>query len=423
VTYNREPSLREVLHLLRCQDGPPFEVVVVNGPSGDGTAALLAAIPDVKAVECSVANIAAARNVGLAAAAGEIVAFLDDDTYPEPDWLARLVDALTSRPVAGVGGPYRRRSGIDFEHLHLVADRLGGIDRMDVDPSGWYDNPWSDRFLVLPGGNSAYRRSALVEIGGYDEALAYGGEEGDVGIRLRESGHGLSETTEPIVYHQGLANDDRDDQGTVHSRYRYLRSRAYFIRKHALDLHGRGAVEATDRQGVEQFRAERAAAVAEGRLKPAALEGYEPEARQALADAERLWAEGPSSHDAAWFAERRLALVPFRFLALDADKEHICAVVPDVAAAPASLVKALRRRAEAGHVVRLLGAGPERRVTSIDGVWRHLVPTPQPTDLTEELARIHAARRLTTVVFGAGIARGIDVPAGVDVRTSLPEAG
>ena len=69
VTYNRADALAEVLTLLRAQDHPAFEVVVVNGPSSDGTATILGdRAPDAKVVDCPEKNIAAARNLGLAAA-------------------------------------------------------------------------------------------------------------------------------------------------------------------------------------------------------------------------------------------------------------------------------------------------------------------------------------------------------------------
>ena len=426
VTYNRADSLAEVLALLRAQDRAPAEVVVVNGPSTDGTAALLASMPDVKVVDCPEANIAIARNLGVAAAAGDVVAFLDDDTLPEPEWLGSLVSALTSRPIAGVGGPYRRRSGLGLEHLHLVGDRLGETRRIDAgDPIEWYANPWSDRFVVLPGGNSAYWRSAITEVGGYDEAFAFGGEEGDLGIRLRWAGYLLGETREPVVYHLALANDDRDANATVRSRYKFLRSKAYFARKHGLAALGRDAVEASDTRAIETYRAERAKGVAEGRLDRSSLAEFEDEATRAIADANELAANGPATHDATWFAEQRAEFVAFRGRPASehaAGAIHVCAVAaggPDVL--PRELLEELELAAGAGQVARVVAPGPARDVSSVRGVWRHAVPLDDlaATDpLGEELARIHDRRPITELVLVGDDVRGGDlrVPAGVPVR-------
>jgi GT2 family glycosyltransferase len=428
VTYNRADSLAEVLALLRAQDLAPAEVVAVNGPSTDGTAALLATMPDVKVVDCPETNIAAARNLGVAAAAGDVVAFLDDDTLPEPEWLSSIVAALVSRPVAGVGGPYRRRSGLALEHLHLVGDRLGETRRVDAgDPVEWYANPWSDRFVVLPGGNSAYWRSAIVDVGGYDEAFAFGGEEGDLAIRLRWAGYLLGETLDPVVYHLALANDDRDANATVRSRYKFLRSKAYFARKHGQAALGRAAVEASDARAIETYRAERAQGVADGRLPASSLADFEDEARRAVADADELAAAGPATHDSAWFGERRVALVGFRGRTAGdgaaAGTDHVCAAAtagPETL--PRSLLDELEAAASAGNVARVMASGPARAVSSVRGVWRHVIP---PDDaaasdpMGDELARIHERRPITQLVIVTG-GREPRLPAGVAVRRLDP---
>src|SRR4051794_12699915 len=93
-TYNRAESLRVTLEALRRQTHDDFEVVIVNGPSTDGTDELLAAYGDaVRVVACPEAHLAKSRNLGIDAAAGEVVAFIDDDGVPEPRWLEDLAAA------------------------------------------------------------------------------------------------------------------------------------------------------------------------------------------------------------------------------------------------------------------------------------------------------------------------------------------
>ncbi|MBP8846398.1 MAG: glycosyltransferase [Thermoanaerobaculia bacterium] len=91
-TFNRRRILGEVLQALDDQQGaPPFEIVVVDDGSTDGTFDWLgerATAHPVRRLRQQNRGPAAARNRGVAAAAGAIVAFLGDDTVPEPGWLA-----------------------------------------------------------------------------------------------------------------------------------------------------------------------------------------------------------------------------------------------------------------------------------------------------------------------------------------------
>ncbi len=89
VTYNRANLLSAELASLRRQRHPQFEIIVVNGPSSDHTEEVLAEYRDLIKIErCPEANTAMARNIGVAASAGEIIAFLDDDATAEPNCTA-----------------------------------------------------------------------------------------------------------------------------------------------------------------------------------------------------------------------------------------------------------------------------------------------------------------------------------------------
>src|SRR5579863_7100114 len=104
-TYNRRQSIPNTLAGLRGLRYSEFEIIVVNGPSTDGTSEFLEKwSSNIKRVDCSEANLAASRNAGIAASSGQIIAFIDDDAVPHPNWLAELARPYLDPRVGGVGG-------------------------------------------------------------------------------------------------------------------------------------------------------------------------------------------------------------------------------------------------------------------------------------------------------------------------------
>src|SRR5262252_2283436 len=86
-TDGRAASLRNTLTSLGYLRYPRFEVVVVAGPTDDGTRAMLKAWQDrIKIENCPRRNLSESRNIGIATSSAEILAFLDDDALPEPEW-------------------------------------------------------------------------------------------------------------------------------------------------------------------------------------------------------------------------------------------------------------------------------------------------------------------------------------------------
>src|SRR5439155_10691382 len=92
-TFNGERTLRPCLEGLMALRYPDFEVIVVNDGSTDSTLAI-ASEYDVWVISTENGGLATARNLGMRAATGEIVAYLDDDAQPDRDWLRYLVCRL-----------------------------------------------------------------------------------------------------------------------------------------------------------------------------------------------------------------------------------------------------------------------------------------------------------------------------------------
>lgn len=123
---NARPFLETCLDSIRWQTRPPDEILVVDGRSADGSVEWLAQQPGLRVLTQTGRGLANARNEGLAAARGDLIAFLDADDIWEPDKLARQLDFLTEySAVQAVTGMLRKTDAPDA--LPLVAMTPGGF--------------------------------------------------------------------------------------------------------------------------------------------------------------------------------------------------------------------------------------------------------------------------------------------------------
>jgi cellulose synthase/poly-beta-1,6-N-acetylglucosamine synthase-like glycosyltransferase len=232
-TLDRANLLARLLLSLEGLRYPELEVIVVEGPSKDHTAEVLAAWEHrIKRRHCSVANLAVSRNVGLCASAGELVAFIDDDAVPEPDWLARLVAPFSDPRVAAVGGPIRGRNGVTFWHRVLVGDRLGRVRQLKRNESE--KNLPTGICLSFTGTNICLRRQAALAVGGFDESYRYFLEETDLLRRMHESGFGLIYVASAQVHHSFGESDIRDVNRVPTDLSLVTASLTYFCLKHGI---------------------------------------------------------------------------------------------------------------------------------------------------------------------------------------------
>jgi GT2 family glycosyltransferase/membrane protein implicated in regulation of membrane protease activity len=190
-TYNGSATLRECLEGIEELDYPDYEAIVVDDGSTDASAAI-AEEYDVRLIRTENRGLSAARNTGLEAASGEIVAYIDDDTRPDRHWLRYIAAALTGTSHAGVGGPNVAPPTPD-----LVSECV------DLTPGGPMHVLLSDREAEhIPGCNMAFRRAALVEIGGFDPQFHVAGDDVDICWRLRDAGWTLGFSPGAMVWHR-----------------------------------------------------------------------------------------------------------------------------------------------------------------------------------------------------------------------------
>lgn len=201
LTHNRKPELLQTLGKLQ-ELNERYAMYVVDNASTDGSAdAVLNRYPDMHVIKLPRNMGASGRNAGVAAAQTPYVAFCDDDTWWAPDAIARAADLMDAFPRLAV----------------LTARVLVGIDG-HVDPacSRMARSPLPNE-LGVPGtavlgclaGACMVRRSAFMEVGGYQPRFFIGREEALLALDLMASGWHMAYIPAVVVHHHpSLSRDE-----------------------------------------------------------------------------------------------------------------------------------------------------------------------------------------------------------------------
>jgi GT2 family glycosyltransferase len=225
VNFNGGPFLRRCLETLGDQTVSPQEILIVDNGSTDGS---LTGIEDLPVVAFGRVRIvvpgcnlgfAAANNLAAREAAAPWIATLNPDAFPEPEWLAELMDATRRHPGTAMFGSTqldaadaRRLDGAgDVYHASgLVWRGHHGAPVDSLPPEGEVFAPCAAAAL--------YRRDAFLDAGGFDESFFCYCEDVDLGFRLRLLGHSCVQVAGARVHHVGSAITGRRSAfATYHS--------------------------------------------------------------------------------------------------------------------------------------------------------------------------------------------------------------
>lgn len=184
-----------------------LEVLIVDDGSADGTGDIARARGLTVIRHERNRGLSAARNTGMRAATAPVVAFIDDDCEPVPQWAELLVagygDDGTGKDVTGVGGPVVPVTGQGFLARYVERNNRHEPLELELTTSQalpyrfllYLRNQWSPRppgprrdVYSFTGGNMSFRRDALLAVGGFDERFRFGSEEEDLSRRLRRAG-------------------------------------------------------------------------------------------------------------------------------------------------------------------------------------------------------------------------------------------
>ena len=205
-TRERPADLRRCLASLGELEAPAEVVVVDNGPPG-GETERIATEFSVRYVHEPSPGQARARNAGINAASGELIAFTDDDCVVDPHWLDALAIDFADPAVGLVTGciaPFELETPAQY-----LFEAHGGFERTGKrrlwDPTEV--SPAEITGQVGAGANMIFRRRVLEEIGGFSEDLGPGtparsGDDKDAFYRLLVAGHRILYTPERVVRHR-----------------------------------------------------------------------------------------------------------------------------------------------------------------------------------------------------------------------------
>jgi GT2 family glycosyltransferase len=191
LNYQRRDALRAALEAARAQQHP-VEILAVDNASTDGSAEMVRdEFPDVRLVRLPQNIAAAARNVGVASAKGDVVVTLDNDVrFTTPDDVTRILTVFERHPTAAV---------VNF----MIVGPDGRLSRRDWchprDVEAWGKREFVTDYVLE--GASACRREAFLAAGGYWAPFFIGHEGWDLALRLVENGHELVYTPEVRVRH------------------------------------------------------------------------------------------------------------------------------------------------------------------------------------------------------------------------------
>jgi glycosyltransferase involved in cell wall biosynthesis len=188
--YNSEDTLPDCLNGLRALDYSNYEVIVVNDGSTDRSAEI-ASEYGFRLIDTENRGLACARNAGLEAATGEIVAYIDSDASPEPQWLSHLAISFMRSQHVGIGGPNIPPEG-DGRLAECVGHAPGGPTHVLL----------SDRLAEhIPGCNMAFRKESLDAIGGFDPQFRIAGDDVDICWQLQNQGGTIGYSAGAVVWH------------------------------------------------------------------------------------------------------------------------------------------------------------------------------------------------------------------------------
>ncbi|MCW2361378.1 MULTISPECIES: glycosyltransferase [Sphingobium] len=378
-TDNRLDYLKRTLSGLKYLKYQNFEVCIVSGPTPDGTKEYLSTLGDaIKLAHCPVRNLSVSRNIGIAMAGGDVVAFIDDDSVPEPEWLSDLAVGYKDEGVGAVGGFVYDNTGVQFQARYVTTNRRGYATDWAT-PAPHLNFPYSVDVPHLLGTNCSFRRSALLEIGGFDEEYEYFLDETDVCCRINDAGYRIVQLPNGFVHHKYAPSHLRDERRVTWNWYPLIKNRVYFGMRNGLNHHSVSEVVEAGIADADAWERSVLWAQREGIYQPEHIERFYAEATSAVQDGLTRGREPPKYLTEETISKFHSSYRSYPLISRPEERRVFCFVTQDyppgqnggIARYISQLARSLAARGHHVHV--LTKAHQHESVDYEDGVWVHRV--------------------------------------------------
>jgi GT2 family glycosyltransferase len=228
VTLNRPDCLARCLQCLAEQTRAPQQIILVDGSDDDRSRKIVQGYPQVLYLrnERGYGHMTLSRNIGLRESTGDIICFIDDDSYAEPAWLENMLAAYEDPTVGAVGG--RALNNMPGEG-DVPIDQIGRLRPNGFIAANFAADP--GRIIQVDhiiGCNMSFRRDVLAEIGGLRDDFpgTEVGEDTDISIRVTKLGYRIVFNPAAVLLHVGApqAKGKR-----FNARYEYYHRRNNFV--------------------------------------------------------------------------------------------------------------------------------------------------------------------------------------------------
>lgn len=245
VSFNGRPHLARCLEAVLAQQGPPFEVILVDNGSSDGSTDFVRERFPVVRLVALPANMgfAAGNNRGADAAVAPRLVFLNNDTEVQAGWLAALVATAEADPATGLVA-----SKIVFMHDPAVLDSAGdSVTRAGGAFKRGHGRPAAEYTARSPvfaacGASFLMPKQLFDECGGFDEDFFLSHEDVDLSYRVRLRGHSCVYEPASVVHHVGSASLGRTSalsvfHGQRNLEWMYVKNTPGWVLPATLPLH------------------------------------------------------------------------------------------------------------------------------------------------------------------------------------------
>lgn len=228
-TLNRGHTLENTIKSLFYLDYKyDYEVIIVDGNSTDNTAEILDKYKRyIKIGNCPCANLSMSRNIGIAMADSNYIAFIDDDAIPEPEWLTNIMKKFDREDVAAVGGPVYDNHGIDFQKKRFIINRF--VNDYSKSKLPIHSFPHSFEFYGVIGCNSIFRKDYVLKVGGFNEQYDYFLDETELCSRLIDYGYRIEYSENAFVHHKYSTSAIRNNKKVFLDYSKIIKNDIYFI--------------------------------------------------------------------------------------------------------------------------------------------------------------------------------------------------